>query len=95
MISDAESALGASLTETKVDELHSIFDFCNYGYLGDYNSFLALGTYHEKCKEADELKRENVTLRKANETFRLAGQSRCDQHCAPKYTEAVRRRRQV
>ena len=32
-------ALSGTPIENKVDELHSIFDFVNYGYLGDRNSF--------------------------------------------------------
>ncbi|CAE8584453.1 unnamed protein product [Polarella glacialis] len=33
-------ALSGTPIENKVEELHSIFDFVNYGYLGDRAAFL-------------------------------------------------------
>jgi SNF2 family DNA or RNA helicase len=39
VIGHTRIALSGTPIENKVDELHSIFDFVNYGYLGDYNTF--------------------------------------------------------
>lgn len=62
VIGHTRIALSGTPIENKVDELHSIFDFVNYGYLGDFASFSQTFSKAIEQKRDSEQRQERLEL---------------------------------